>query len=331
MGTFSLNEAARHVVADYPRALQPLSLLPLGNHGGFSGARLWRGEGPAGACCVRAWPPGEPGKDRLDAIHRLMIAARQAGLEFVPEVLASTAGPTWVEHAGRLWDLTGWLRGRADFHQRPAPHRLEAACIALARLHLVWAAGQTCTGVAPAIQRRLAVVREWLDLLGAGWRPDFERGSPDPVRPWAERAWRVLPSRLEPVPRALAPWAQLCWTLQPCLCDIWHDHVLFEGDRVTGLIDYGSVKQDHVAVDLARLLGSLVGCDRQQREIGLEAYRRLRPLTAQEQALVDVLDESGTLLAAANWLKWLYHERRSFPDANAVAGRLAVLVERIDG
>jgi homoserine kinase type II len=118
--------------------------------------------------------------------------------------------------------------------------------------------------------------------------------------------------------------------LQPCLCDVWHDHVLFEGERVTGLVDYGSVKTDHVAVDLARLLGSLVGDDRQQQAAGLEAYARLRPLSPEECRLVAALDETGTVLGAANWLRWLYHDVRRFEDREAVARRLAALVQRIE-
>jgi Ser/Thr protein kinase RdoA (MazF antagonist) len=118
--------------------------------------------------------------------------------------------------------------------------------------------------------------------------------------------------------------------LQPCLCDVWHDHVLFEGDAVTGLVDYGSVKRDHVSADLSRLLGSLVPDDPGLTAAGLEAYLRLRPLSGQEQALVAALDETGTLLGAANWLRWLYHDGRRFEDRSAVARRLAELVGRLE-
>ena len=35
-------------------------------------------------------------------------------------------------------------------------------------------------------------------------------------------------------------------------------------------------------------------------------------------------------VGAANWLRWLYHDGRTFEDAGGVARRLAVLVERIE-
>ena len=96
------------------------------------------------------------------------------------------------------------------------------------------------------------------------------------------------------------------------------------------MVDYGSVKRDHVAVDLARLLGSMVGDDAGFRDSGLRAYARLRHLSEQEIALVTLLDFTGTLLGAANWLLWLYRDQRRFEDRAAVAGRLAVLVQRIE-
>ena len=42
------------------------------------------------------------------------------------------------------------------------------------------------------------------------------------------------------------------------------------------------------------------------------------------------LDETGTILGAANWLRWLYRDGRSYEDRNAVARRLEVLVRRLE-
>jgi Ser/Thr protein kinase RdoA (MazF antagonist) len=279
---------------------------------------------------LRAWPPNFLPSDRLVAIHGLMRTARRAGLVFVPAVCSTPAGTTWLEAAGRLWDLTSWLPGRPDFHDQPTRARLEAACTALAQLHAAWSLDVVGRGICPALQRRLAAAREWTALLASGWRPAFSPEYMPPIHPWAERAWNLLPDQIELIPRRLAPWLTRDFVLHPCLCDVWHDHVLFEGSRVTGIVDYGSVKTDHETVDLARLLGSLVPGDQEQWEAGLEAYARLRPLTEEEKILVTVLDETGTCLAAANWLKWLYLERRSFEDQTAVAARLAVFVCRLE-
>ena len=317
--------AARAALEQYPAPLRgPLTLL--GNRGGFSGARLWK----VGDCCLRAWPVQGPSPDRLRWIHQLMGAARDAGLHFVPAVLKTSQGNGSVELAGRQWDLTSWQPGRADFHALPSAGRLAAAGKALAASMPHGRISNRSTVLVRRSMRRLERLAEWQALLQSGWRPAFRSDDADPVLPWAARGWDALGTRLHRVPGALLTWMDRRLPLQPCLCDIWHDHVLFEGDAVTGLIDYGSVRMDHVAADLARLLGSLVGDDRGQWERGLAAYTEHRQLSAEEMALARVLDETGTLLGVANWLRWLYHEKRQYEDRVAVARRLAGLVERIE-
>jgi Ser/Thr protein kinase RdoA (MazF antagonist) len=329
MALHRLDLAAWSVLEQYPAVLRAPSLLPLGNRGGFSGAQLWKVKGRAAPACLRAWPPEGIALERLAWIHRLMTISREAALHFVPLVFAASDGATWVKHAGRLWDLTEWMPGRADFHERPSGPRMQAACTSLARLHRAWGTEYSSTGSCPAVGRRLELLGDWRNLVGNGWQPT-PAASPDPAWPWAERAWRLLGVHLGGVPASLALWAGRDWPLQPCLCDVWHDHVLFEGDAVTGLVDYGGVKVDHVAADLARLLGSTAGDDAGLRASGLEAYARVRPLSPDEEQLVRVLDETGTLLGIANWLRWLYHEVREFDDREGVARRLAALVERVE-
>src|SRR5262249_27010740 len=102
------------------------------------------------------------------------------------------------------------------------------------------------------------------------------------------------------------------------------------GDEVTGIVDYGSMKEDHVAVDLARLLGSLVEDDEARWAAGLAAYQRVRPLTRNEIDLTRWLDRTGTVLAAVNWLRWLLVDNRAFDDRQQIAKRLQRLVERLE-
>src|SRR5262249_18674342 len=132
------DQLAATVLRRYP-AVVCGPLHPLGNRGGFSGAKLWQVRAPARLYCLRAWPARGPGALSLGWVCRRMGQARGAGLDVVPAVIGTAAGGPWVDHGGCLWDLTSWQRGRADFHDRPTPDRLSAACRTLARLHVAWA------------------------------------------------------------------------------------------------------------------------------------------------------------------------------------------------
>lgn len=321
---------AREVLRRYPH-LWPLSALThWGNRGGFSGAEIWQVNSGTDRYCLKFWPPGSMTCERLAWIHDLMNRAVDAGLTFVPRPAVAADGRSCVLLGDGLWDVCAWMPGKADFRDRPTPTRLTAACTGLARLHRVWAQNSSPAACLPAIQRRRERLAEWTRLLQSGWQPHFRADGTDPVQPWARRAWRMLQihtRRIEPV---LEQHAQRVLPLQPCLADVWHDHVLLEGDRLTGLIDHGGVRTDHVSVDLARLLGSLAEDSATLRAAGLEAYQRVRALSPQEEALVSVLDVTGTVLGAANWLRWLYAEDRPYEDRDAVARRLASLVRRME-
>jgi Ser/Thr protein kinase RdoA (MazF antagonist) len=313
------------VLARYPAPLHGPA-TPLLNHGGFSGARLFRIDTPGGALCLRAWPANVDAA-QLDFVHALMRRAVDANLEFVPRVLRTVGGESCVRVDGQWWELTTWMPGAADFHQQPTPQRLRVSCIALAQVHDAWSDPPPALATLPAVERRLAVVHDWQPLIASHWQPPAD--PLDPVAPWARRAWPIVRRRLREVERLLVPWRGRAMLLQPCLCDIWHDHVLFTSDRVTGLVDFGSCKIDHVAVDLARLLGSLAGDDGALWEVGLDAYAALRPLSAEERGLARDLDQTGVVVGAANWLRWLYRERRAYADRGAVARRLAALGQRM--
>jgi Ser/Thr protein kinase RdoA (MazF antagonist) len=128
----------------------------------------------------------------------------------------------------------------------------------------------------------------------------------------------------------LAPWSRQQVRLSPCHGDPWHDNLLFSGDELTGLVDYGAARVDDPAADLARLLGSLAGNDRQAWAEGMAAYAAVRPLPADAGPYLAALDETGVVLAAANWLRWLYHEGRPVTDQPATVRRLAELVRRLE-
>src|SRR5262249_19553340 len=118
--------------------------------------------------------------------------------------------------------------------------------------------------------------------------------------------------------------------LQPCLRDVWHDHVLFTGDDVTGLIDAHACRVDNVATDLARLLGSLAGDDRAAWDTGLAAYEKIRPLNLDERGLLELFDRSAVLLSGLTWLEWKCLEQRRFERPEIVLARLEAIVRRME-
>jgi Ser/Thr protein kinase RdoA (MazF antagonist) len=321
----TLDCLAAAVLQSYPHPFQSGSVVRHLGASGFSGAAIFRVAGVGGCLCLRAWPPQQNQGDLLQWTQQLLGKARERGLSFVPRVFSTTQGWTFVHKADRFWELQEWMPGHADFRQHPSSRRLENACAALAHLHRSWDDAHASVGPCPAVRRRLLALRRW---------NDFQFGACTAKNPASQavsqRAAHVLSRWLPSVAPWLTPWTHRPFVLHPCHCDIWHDHILYVGDQVTGLIDFGAAKVDHAAVDLARLLGSLVEDDDAAWQTGLAAYRTARPFNRDEERLARCLDATGTVLGVANWLQRLVVEKRTEEEEAAALRRLETLVCRME-
>jgi Ser/Thr protein kinase RdoA (MazF antagonist) len=315
-------EPVARVLALYPGIFQSAAIVPLGNRGGFSGALLWQLHTKAGVFCLRAGADAECQAHLLQR-HALMIRARAAGLYFAPAVIPSSDGSTVVEAAGRCWELMDWMPGRADFHAFPTPARLSSAVAALARLHCVWQLNAPVVGAVPAVARRLEAVRSMPPAALTLPRHPL-------LRTLAERSSRLLARWLPEATRLLHDWENFTCPLQPCLRDVWHDNLLFDGDVLTGLVDYAGCGLDNVATDLARLLGSLIGDDEDRWSEALNTYRSLGRLSSDEQSLARVLDRTGVIASLCNWLCVMCEPETRLENDAAASRRVETLLRRVE-
>jgi len=311
----------------YPATVRPTSpLRPLGNAGGFSGASLWRFESARGPLVIRAWPVDGPDPAMIARIHAWL--ARGDDLGFVPAPIATVDGRALVLSGGRAWEVAPWMPGAADLSRPPCLARLRAAFGGLAAFHARLSSDRT-EGPSPGL---LARARE-SDALLAGDFARLERaiahsrGDPraELAGHWVDRARGLAPGvlgRLRPASARSIP-------LQPCLRDARPDHFLFEGDRLTGLVDFGAMGRETVAADIARLLGEVGGSDRPVRSEAIAAYESIRPIAPAELAAIDPFLLANALLGAGHWARWHFLEGRTFEDPGAVAQGLRRGLDRL--
>lgn len=320
--------AIRRILERYPDVVVQ-SVEPLGGAGGYSGAAFWKVHSPDQVLCLRRWPKEHPSQDRLKEIHDVLSYVAENGFAKVTAPIPLPGGHTFVSDSGYLWELTHWLAGKADFHEMPHPERLDAALVALAEFHRGAASFVQTRGVPPGIAGRLRQlnglcqggVNEFTAALSKLNWPEFNR--------LAATVLQLFSTNAVETKRLLEIVSHFQVLLQPCIRDIWHDHVLFEGNEVSGFVDFGAMRVDHVACDISRLLGSFVGSDRQLWPRGLRAYESLRPLSDDEKVLVETYDRSTVLLSGVNWVQWIAVEGREFSDRRRVLKRMEDIVGRM--
>jgi Ser/Thr protein kinase RdoA (MazF antagonist) len=316
----------RRVLLEYPLAVQPIGAVePLGNAGGLSGASLWRFASARGPLVLRAWPENGPTPGDVDRIHRWL--ARAAALPFVPVPIASRTGRTATAASGRIWELAPWLPGRPEAARPPPPARVRAAFAGLAAFHGIFT-DERRARTSPGLVSRLEEIE---GLLAGGFERLHDRvlrAGGDAAVPAALR-WLALARRQAPRARDdLRGFATCAVAVQPCLRDARPEHFLFEGDRLTGLVDYGAMGIECVAADLARLLAEWLD-DRAGWTEALAAYVRVRPLDLDESRLIGPFARSAALLGGARWVRWHFLEGRTFERPEAVLEGIERGVDRL--
>lgn len=321
-----------HVLRQYPRPCQPERIVYLAGAGGFSGACFWRLTTALGQLCLRRWPKEHPSRERLLFIHDVLQHVHRAGFRAVPRPIRTAGGATYVEHRRQLWELSPWMSGEASFFREPSTEKLVSAATSLARFHNAASTFPRSTrsiATSPGVEHRLAQLTQ------------LQQGGARRIRELLREAdWLTLRARAESVldffdacadqtAASLRSVCRLSVPLQPCIRDIWHDHVLYNGNDVSGFVDFGAMDCDSVAGDIARLFGSLAGDNDEIWRTAMAAYESQRPLSTNERALVGAFAQSTVLLSGMNWLSWIYVDRREFEPREAVIKRLDVTIERL--
>ena len=82
-------------------------------------------------------------------------------------------------------------------------------------------------------------------------------------------------------------------------------------------------------IDLARLVGSLVPDDPDRWMDAFAWYEEIRPVSDAETTVARLLDRTGVIGAAVNWLYWTQIEGRLFESEDAVDNRVRTLLSRL--
>jgi homoserine kinase type II len=287
--------------------------------GGFSGAHVWRGEDSGNALfALKAWP-SEVTPERLTQIHRWMMQA--AHLSFIPRVLPTAKGTSFVTERVRLWDLTRWMPGTT--RDKPVAGEVEAACAAVARVHVCWP--QTGFAPAPAVLTRLRVLGEGVPAVSEPERSAL----PDELSELLHRASCIVAQAAPGAARKMAAWATTALPIQPCIRDLRGEHVLFSGTTVSGMVDFGALSEDHPATDLARLLADFAGADDNLFSVGLRAYRHAGGTLSGPEEFVRHLAQAGIVCSVMGWLQRLAGHAGHF-KTEAITRRLRHLLARVE-
>lgn len=318
-----MTAALDRLLSTYAADLRPTrDPIPLGNAGGGSGASLWRFDSARGPLVARAYPPDGPGLAGIVAVHDWLSLL--AGFSFIPIPLSTRDGRTAVALEGRIWDLAPWLPGA------PSSGRSDVAA-GLRALGLVHDRLSRLSAEAPS--PGLIARRDEAGRLLAGELDRMEEAvlsaPPSPSRDLARRWLGAAGPGLAAILPGLRVETGRPRAVQPILRDARAEHFLFDGGRLSGLVDFAAMGRDAPPVDLARLLPDWVGRDPGARAEAIAAYEAARPLRPGDPALIETFEAANAWLGPARWVRWAFVERRPFDDPEAVVRGLGRTLDRL--
>ncbi|MGZ0167064.1 MAG: phosphotransferase enzyme family protein [Planctomycetales bacterium] len=307
--------------------------------GGFSGAGVFKVETANTGYCLRRWPVAQTSAARVLAVHQLLALAQDRGVSIVPVSLKSNSGTTLAEVNGEWWQLEPWMPGVADFLAEPSDERLESAMTQLARFHNAVRDWVPAGGVGqwfqprsnkacPTITHRIRMIDGYASSI-TDFNEALAQESDTRFRDAGVRIALLFRSAHSEVKQELIAVESLPVPLQPCIRDLWHDHLLFQGDELSGIVDFGAMATDSITCDLSRLLGSLFGDDSAAWQRGIGYYESVRTMTEAEHRLLRSLDRSSILLSGMTWLKRRYVLRNTPADISRVCDRLDAILVRL--
>lgn len=305
---------------------------------GFSGAVVVDLESSQGRFSLRGWPPDNFSRGRLVELHRLLRHWHESNLPVAVPRCWGVTNESVVEHAGRFWQLEPWLPGRAVEPSQISDDQLFELMRTLARLHrsAFWFRCRpefaslfgSGSGNPPGISQRRSRIAAWTPTRLLQIRGQLAT-APEAFRQIGLLILGNFLKHCERIDRDLAAFEHLVVPLHPCWRDLWSEHVLFAGPRVSGLIDPGSARSDHVSSDLSRILGSLLLDDFGRWTRALEVYAGERPLSEEERRLIRVMDRSSILLSGMTWMERWEQGTVDVTRIDAIVSRLESFHKRI--
>lgn len=348
-------------VLDHYRHFGPfLDAEELTSHTGLSGARIWKvraitsgggqqakllvlpSEVATTTYCLRQWPQQHPSEPRLRDIHRWVLRAASK-LSYVPAPLRTSSDNTFVLADGHFWELQPWMPGSPTSAtvSRPKPKNgvrvlynepWRSIGPKLAEFHqFAGEEHERSTGVAPASLERFEQC-QWLRQSGLQKISQCIQADPlgsPPLDTLARTAVAQIESNLPSLISMMERACNITTSIMPVIRDVRPEHWLYVDGRLEGMVDFGAMRCDAPEVDVARMCELWLECTPLLSGMAFSSYERSVPWKTDINLFL-IYMVANNFLGAANWLKWLYVERRQIATEDYLIRRLQVLTSNMD-
>ena len=338
----------RHILSAYSERFHAADVVRLDPSRTLGDCRYWRIETAGEMFCLRQWPKGTPEKERMQFVQAVLWHSVCEGVDFVPLPFETLENKGFVEHENGYWELLPWIGDEeesgatsAEVREREA-FQTVSAMMSLAQFHLAvstFPLPNFPRSISPGIRNDLA---EWEKWITGRFSSLFEilRGTADcpahrPENRLAEAGLSLLNRAVKSAGNLmvlLTRAARISVPILPTIGNAHRRHLRFDDDGVYGILDLKEITIDGVSRDIATLLASLAGTDPLLWNLGIKAYRQVRPLFDEELFVLEAFDRSRLFLEALGYLEriFLHGDPCNEFQVHEIGHRLDRILSRLD-
>lgn len=281
--------------------------------GGWSGATFWNWTSPKGRILMKVWPVDGPSEK-----HHLCRHKRLEGLKSLSLPLAlpipDRYGRTLRRWQSQSWaELIPWIDGTPAWDD-PSDDKMAHVAGLLSEFHGRW------LSFGPRYQNRSeAVISRLGQLHKLAQMKDHDFCSSQQLRIGQSQSTFQLLHEIvrlskELVQKAIAwlgPFETHAFRIQTVLRDARPDQFLFNDEYPSGVIDFGAVGSDSVALDLARLTSEWFPNDALRTDQFIRYYESHHRITNLERDAIRPLSLAGAILGGLAWLDLHFVKKRT--------------------
>jgi Ser/Thr protein kinase RdoA (MazF antagonist) len=287
--------------------LGPEARISLVADRGLSSAIVYRIETHSNWFALKRWPLLLD-RDHLDSIHRFQQFLAEGDRACTPRLMRWCHGGTCLDADSVHWELAEWKSGHPIEHLgQVSDQQLREAMEAIARMHQRSQQYVVTQGPAPGLRQRLEGLRRCIDPPNDKRQRFLDsivsHGDSSASKILVDlgvQAKKLAVQCLEPI----REWSQSQFRCFWILRDVWREHLLFRGDHLIGILDFGAARVDWPGLDLVRSLGTLLLDSDPRWTTALAIYSRAQPETTLELELLKIVHRASIAISALQWLDW---------------------------
>lgn len=279
---------------------------------GLSEAKVYRIESLSSRYAMKRWPASTH-RERLSEIHAFQEHLAGCDVPLVPGIVKWSNGDTLLEAEGVWWEISEWKPGAPlDRLGEINEDQLLQCAEALAMFHRRSESREAATLCAPGLQQRADGMRSAMRMEGEPRRRflasiSMRNGASDArlLEDLHARAMDVIPGTVELL-QSLSQARNRCfWILR----DVWREHILFQDNRLSGVIDFGAARIDWPGLDLVRAFGTLMLESDPRWPAAVDRYLKRRPDASITLARLQAVHRASVALSALQWIDWFAEGR----------------------